>query len=192
MLRRIPSLILLSSALLCVGCADATGENRLLSPSEQLPISTPEPEPTAYVVPAEFRNASAENLCKRLSDIKVLPNKDPNDTDPIYESLIARKDAALPCLIDKIADARKMRDPRGAPVWQRYAVGDTAVFIILDIVSKDHEYRWEELMLASLPQSSREEWKTNGVYAYFNYVLEPQNRKKLQIWWQNWLEENKK
>ncbi|HMQ05289.1 MAG TPA: hypothetical protein PKD26_15335 [Pyrinomonadaceae bacterium] len=192
MLRRVPSLILLSSALLWVGCADATVENSLLSPTEQLPTSTPDPEPTAYVVPAEFQNAATESLCKRLSEIRALPSKDPNDTDPIYESLIARGDAALPCLIEEVANAKKMRDPRQAPVWQYYAVGDTAVFIILRLVSKRNDDRWMELMLDSLPQSSREEWKTNGVYAYFNYVSESQNRKKLQVWWRDWMKKNKK
>lgn len=175
-----------------VGCTDATGDKSLLSSPDHLPSTTPEPEPTAYVVPAEYLNASTENLCKRLSEIKALPNKEPNETDPIYESLIARGDAALPCLIDKIADAKKMRDPRQAPVWQHYAVGDTAVFVILHIVSSGNDDRWEELMLASLSQPYREEWKTNGIYAYFNYVSEPPNRKKLQVWWRNWLKENKK
>ena len=36
------------------------------------------------------------------------------------------------------------------------------------------------------------EWETNGIYAYFNYVSEPKNRKELQKWWRNRLNENKK
>jgi hypothetical protein len=85
-----------------------------------------------------------------------------------------------------------MKDPREAPVWRHYAVGDTAVFILLRVVTKDDNQEWEKLFLKMLPPESQEEWKTNGIYAYFNYVSESKNRKSLQIWWKNWLKEKSK
>ncbi len=122
-----------------------------------------------------------------------MPTKDPTITDPIYESLIAKGDEAIPCLVENIPDTTAMPDPRySVPHWQHFAVGDTAVITILDIASQHDEDQWKKLMLRSLPLKYREEWESNGIYAYFNYVSEPQNRKALQNWWKNWLRENAK
>lgn len=132
-----------------------------------------------------YMDESAESLCKRLHEIKKLPYRDPNDTDPIYEALIAKGREAMPCLIEKITDECPMPDPREAPPWQNYKVGDTAVFILVDIASND-----EDFILKMLPPKYRQEWETNGVYAYFNYVFEPSNRRELQKWWRNWMKKN--
>ncbi|MFN0279112.1 MAG: hypothetical protein ACKVRN_10980 [Pyrinomonadaceae bacterium] len=83
-----------------------------------------------------------------------------------------------------------MNDPREAPVWSHYAVGDTAVFVLVSSVSGDDDKLEGSLLKEMLPPKYREE--TNGVYAYFNYVSEPKNRKELQNWWKNWLIKNKK
>lgn len=73
-----------------------------------------------------------------------------------------------------------MDDPRSAPIWEHYKVGDTAVFLLVDIAGND------ELLEEMLPPPYRKEWKTNGIYAYFNYVSEPANRRLLQKWWKAW------
>lgn len=124
-------------------------------------------------------------LCGRLHEIKKLPYRDPNDTDPIYEALMAKGKAAMPCLIDKITDETPMPDPREAPPWRHYTVGDTAVFILVRMADKE-----KDLIPEMLPQPYKKEWETNGVYAYFNYVLEPENRRELQEWWRWWIKEN--
>lgn len=190
MFLRSSTLILATYALLLFGCTFAAGENKV-GPSKTV-APTPEPKPTKYVVPDELTNASPEALCERLADIKVIPHKDPNDTDPIYEALIAKGKDAYPCLLNKITDNTKMPDPRGAPIWQNYAVGDTAVFILVNSVSAGDWQLEEKLLIEMLPPASREEWKTNGVYAYFNYVSEQANRKELQRWWKKRLDANKK
>jgi hypothetical protein len=135
--------------------------------------------------------AAPTELCDRLGEIRKLPNRDPNDTDPIYEALIAKGDDAIPCLVQRITSDKKMPDPREAPTWQHYAVGDTAVFILIDILCSEDLER-EKLLIEMLPPKYEEEWKTNGIYAYFNYVSEPRNRKELQNWWKKWLMDNKK
>ncbi len=84
-----------------------------------------------------------------------------------------------------------MPDPRQAPHWEHYAVGDTAVFILVDIISKDDDRLAAKLLVDMLPPAYRKEWKTNGVYAYFNYVSELNNRKELRQWWKNWLKNHK-
>lgn len=123
-------------------------------------------------------------LCKRLNEIKKLPDRDPNDTDPLYEAIVARGNEAVPCLIDEITNEAQMPDPREAPSWKHYKVGDTAVFVLVDIAKND------ELLEEMLPLKYRNEWKTNGIYAYFNYVSESRNRQQLQQWWRTWMKKN--
>ncbi|MDM7923395.1 MAG: hypothetical protein QUS14_13945 [Pyrinomonadaceae bacterium] len=159
--------------------------------SETETAPTPEPQPTKFVIPPQLANASPEELCSRLGEIKKLPYRDPNDTDPIYEALIAKGDKAVECLVAKIPDATLMPDPREAPKWEQYVIGDTAVFILLDIL-QEQDPGAEKLLIEMLPPAFQTEWKTNGIYAYFNYVSEPANRKSLQRWWRSWLKENKK
>lgn len=145
-------------------------------------LATPQP---TQVADSRLQNESAASLCNRLHKIKKLPYRDPNDTDPMYEALIAKGKEAMPCLIEKITDDTSMPDPRESPPWRHYKVGDTAVFILLDIATKD-----EDLLPEMLPPKYKKEWETNGVYAYFNYVSESKNRKELQKWWQTWMKEN--
>jgi hypothetical protein len=150
------------------------------------------PTPTPKKVDPSLLALPTESLCNRLGEIEVINDRVPEENDDLYKAILAKGSDALPCLIEKINDRTKTRDPRSAPKWQHYVVGDTALFTVLSVASQDNDKRWEELMLGSLPSKYRDEWETNGVYAYFNYVSEPKNRKALQIWWKNWLKENKK
>ncbi len=150
--------------------------------------NNPTPQPTE-TFNTTIRDENVESLCNRLHEIKKLPYRDPNDTDPIYEALIAKGKEVIPCLVEKITDDTPMRDPREAPVWQHYKVGDTAVFMLVRIAHDDSILQ-EELLKKMLPVKYRKEWETNGVYAYFNYVSESKNRNELQRWWQIWIKEN--
>lgn len=158
------------------GCGIANSERSNLMIAN---TTHPTPQPTE-TLNTTFRDENVESLCNRLSEIKKLPYRDPNDTDPIYEALIAKGKEAMPCLIEKITDETPMPDPREAPSWQYYKVGDTAVFILVRIAKDD------EILQKMLPVKYRKEWKTNGVYAYFNYVSESKNRDELQRWWRSW------
>lgn len=192
MAMRISAFIIGTLGVLSIGCSIvANDKGSIVSTLTGVP-STPEPAPTKPPIPVQLLNASAAELCDRLGEITLLPYKDPNETDPIYEALIAKRAEAYPCLVEKITDKKRMPDPRQAPHWQHYAVGDTAVFILVQIIGGDDDLLQEKLLREMLPPPYREEWKTNGVYAYFNYVSEPKNRKELQKWWKNWLSDNKK
>ena len=190
MLSRVLIAIIAAQILFIVSCSPASGESPTPTNVGLETVPTPEVEPTKFQIPPELLKATPEQLCDRLAEIEVLPHKDPNETDPIYEALIAKKEGAYPCLIAKITDSTKMPDPRQAPHWQPYAVGDTAVFVLVRIISslsKDDDRLASQLLVDMLPPAYQKEWKTNGVYAYFNYVSEPNNRKQLQRWWKNWL-----
>ncbi|HUF03743.1 MAG TPA: hypothetical protein VMM38_06150 [Aridibacter sp.] len=126
----------------------------------------------------------AESLCGKLKEIKKLPYRDPTDSDPVYDAIMLEGKKAVPCLIEKITDVSSMQDPREAPIWRYYVVGDTAAFILVDIAGDD------DLLQQMLPPRYRDEWESNGIYAYFNYVSEEENRKELQKWWQDWLRDN--
>lgn len=137
-------------------------------------------ESDSTVVRGKDDAQSVEYLCKQLDRIKKLPYRDPNDSDPIYEALLKRGEEAIPCLIEMITDERAIADPREAPKWQNYKVGDTAVFLLARISNEDG------FLERMLPPKYQEEWKSNGVYAYFNYVLESGNRKALKERFQEW------
>jgi hypothetical protein len=191
LLRQLIAIAALFPMPFLLACSSVPAEMTSAEISTIETAQTPEPKPTKFAIPAELLNATPEELCSRLGEIRKLPYRDPNDTDPIYEALMAKGEKAVDCLVAKIPDATLMPDPREAPTWQHYAIGDTAVFVLIRILQEEDPKR-EELLVEMLPPTFQKEWKTNGIYAYFNYVSEPANRKNLQRWWQNWLKENKK
>jgi len=159
-----------------------------------MPAESKSKRPTIDATPVVTATPKAEivtptsdlaELCKQLAHIKILPDPGSSDHDEIYDAIIAKGKRIMPCLVEEITNDTPMHDPRSAPVWQHYKVGDTAVFLLVDIAKDD------ELLEKMLPQPYREEWKTNGVYAYFNYVSTMQNRQELQKWWRMWLAKQK-
>lgn len=126
--------------------------------------------------------ARAETLCQRLPEMKTMPFKGEPIDDEVYNGLTALKDAAVPCLIGKITDSTKMNDPRQAPVYRDFRVGDAAFFVLLDITKVPFEQM--------LPAEVRSEMEDEGVYAYFEYIKKDENRKSLQAKWQAWYDQN--
>lgn len=191
--KTVPSTLTLLGLLVCLGFIGGCG-NQSNNGNENIAFETEAPIPKRIMppIPAEIGDLTTVQLCQRIQDIKVLPNRVPEETDPIYESLIRKGDEALPCLLERITDTKRIADPRySVPTWDNYAVGDSAVFILVDILGRDDRER-EKLLIEMLPPKYEEEWKTNGIYAYFNYVSEPRKRKELQAWWKKWLTQNKR
>lgn len=184
-------LLVFTGCLVVFFACSRPSEQRIYEPLKQIEIQ-PTPEPTKPSIPIHIAELTASELCDRVGQIQVLPNRDPTITDPIYESLLLKGNEAIPCLVEKIGNDTLIKDPRySVPTWHSYAVGDTALFVLLRILTKDDGKEWEKRLLESLPPKFRKEWETNGIYAYFNYVLEPKNRKELQVWWKAWLSKNK-
>jgi hypothetical protein len=126
----------------------------------------------ASIALAAIQQASAQGLCNRISAIKVLPFKDERVDDAAYNTLIEAGESVIPCLIAKVTDTAKMRDPRKAPTYSDVRVGDVAYFVLLDIAKID--------FVGMLPAKIQKKYKTEGVYAYFEFVERYQNRKWLQ------------
>lgn len=125
----------------------------------------------------ESRQASdvgreAEKLCARLAEIKVLPFKGERVDDEVYNGLLRLGREAIPCLLDKITDTSRMKDPRKTPIYHNFRVGDVAFFVFLEISGVP----LEEMLTASVRRRFAEE----GVYAYFRYVENHKNRESLQ------------
>lgn len=136
----------------------------------------------AVVMPknlSEQAKSEAEFLCDRLSEIKQLPFKGRPVDDELYNKIIGQGKAIVPCLIDKITDVTKMKDPRSAPTYPDFRVGDLAFFLLVRITGTPFEQ--------TLPDSVKAKMKQEGVYAYFEYVEFPDNRRALQENWQAWL-----
>jgi hypothetical protein len=136
----------------------------------------------ALIVTPHKAETEAERLCARLSETKGWPAKNERINDDVYNGLIKQGKAALPCLVNRIADTTKMRDPRPDPLYLNFRVGDAAFFLAHQIANVPLEQM--------LPANVQTRWKEEGVYAYFRYVEKAANRKVLQNKWKIWLKEN--
>ncbi len=121
-----------------------------------------------------LQQASAQNLCDRVADIQALPIKEERVNDAAYNDFIEAGESALPCLIAKVTDTRKMRDPRRVPGYAgiETRVGDVAYFMLARIARLD--------FIEMFPAKVQEGYKTEGVYAYFEFVKKKRNRMKVQ------------
>ena len=117
-------------------------------------------------------DAMATNLCDRLSEIRVMPFKNEKVDDEVYNGLLRMGSTAIPCLINKLTDTTRMRDPRKTVPYSYLTVGDVAFFVILDISGESIE--------RFLPERIWREYEEQGIYAYFRFVENPKNRKLLQ------------
>lgn len=118
------------------------------------------------------QQANAQGLCERVAEIRVLPFKGERVDDAAYNALIEAGESALPCLIAKVTDTQLMRDPRQTFKYGGVTVGDVAYFVLVEIAKID--------FVEMLPAKVQKSYKTEGVYAYFEFVEKAQNRKRLR------------
>jgi len=125
-------------------------------------------------------------LCNRVSEINVLPMKGERGEDSTYDACIDAGYAVVPCLIDKVTDTTTMRDPRSEPGFPdvEVTVGDIAFFLLVDIIKIN--------FTEPLPSDVRKQYEESGVYAYFKFVKNPGNRKKLQDNLRAWYQKHHK
>lgn len=164
-------IIFIGLGLISLSCNSVNSKNEKTANTAKIPLSNQEIDNT-------------NELCAKLSELRRMPMKDAIAGDTIYDGLLRVKNKAVPCLIDKITDVEGMEDPREAPHIENFKVGDAAVFML----SKITEVPIEE----SLPKDVSKNWQTEGVYTYFAYVEKPENRKKIQEWWREWMEKKLK
>ena len=130
-----------------------------------------------------FQSLHAQTPCHRLSEIRIMPLKDERVDDAAYYSLLEAGESALPCLIANVTNTRKMRDPRQAPGYAgiQTRVGDVAYFMLVRIAKLN--------FIEMFPVKVQESYKTEGIYAYFEFVQNHRNRawlrRKLNKWYRS-------
>lgn len=119
--------------------------------------------------------------CDQIDKIRILPYKDNQVDDQIYNALVAEGDKAIPCLIKKITDTTQMPDPRQAPKVTGVTVGDVAFFMVVRLSKAD--------FAEFLPPDVQQSYRKNGVYGYFEQINESNNRAQLQQNISKWYEQ---
>jgi hypothetical protein len=115
----------------------------------------------------------AQTPCARLADIDQFPGTYGGAmTDPDYLAIKESGPAAVPCLVDAIADATPMRAADKPSVLPDFALGDLAFFLLVDYGYVD--------FLAALPPDVRAATATRGVFAFFDWIDVPGHREQLQ------------
>ena len=122
------------------------------------------------------RTAEEDDICNRLAEVKEVPFRSTDPiSDPAYRELRDSGLRAAPCLIDRLTDTTPMKDPRQAPFYNGFVIGDLAMILLAEL---------EQISLYEpLPEEYKSKAKTAGVYAYFEYVETPSNRAALRDWW---------
>jgi len=127
----------------------------------------------------DITKEEANALCNRVSEIKELPyDYGQKGIDVVYDLLIDAGESVVPCLIEKITDTTVMSDPRCPRISEETKVGDVAFFVLVRIT----EIKFTEF----LPSDVQEKYKTEGVYAYHDYIERKGKRKELKSKLQNW------
>jgi hypothetical protein len=114
--------------------------------------------------------------CKELAEIRQIPFKGEQVDDAAYNAITSKNRAQLEAdLVECVGDTTPMPDPRQAPPYPGFVVGDVAVFILSDASGVPIE----EL----LPDEFRATWPEEGIYSYFKYVSSDSNRQALEGEW---------
>ncbi|WP_408950466.1 hypothetical protein [Lysobacter sp. Hz 25] len=123
--------------------------------------------------------------CDSLAEIKSMPLRDGwPETDPAYLKISNNREVAKSCLLDRISDSTQMMDPRSEPTKvNNFAVGDLAFFLLYEFKMVP----FEEV----LPGEVTKQLAERGVFAYFEWVNKPGNRRQLQENCRKWIEENR-
>ena len=136
------------------------------------------------VAQTSLDSKGAAKLCKRVSEIKELPRDwGEKGVDKTYDEIVAAGEAVVPCLIQNITITKVMRDPRCPTISTATTIGDVSYFILVDLL----HLKFTEL----LPAKTQDDFKTNGVYAYHEYIDQRGSRKELQQKLRNWFAEHK-
>lgn len=141
---------------------------------------SPSPPPVAQV--QQLTDDEVRGLCNRMADIKVLPMKEERGVDATYDAFMTAGVRVVPCLIEKVTDETAVPDVWHTPTYGDTRLGDVAVFLIGDITQLD--------FYTLLPIKVQAKVHDQGVYAYFEYVEKPKNRKILQEKLRTWFQEN--
>lgn len=117
-------------------------------------------------------------LCNRVAKIKELPHYDESGVDKVYDALAKAGDSVVPCLIEKITDTKVTRDPNCPRMSAETKVGDVAYFVLVRITKIG--------FIELFPADVQEKYKTEGTYAYYDYIEREGSRRELQARLREW------
>lgn len=125
-------------------------------------------------------SGQARDLCRKVSEIRQIPH-DRNDKgiDAAYDQIAAAGLSVVPCLIEQVTDTTITHDPRCPHITDETTIGDVSFFLLVDLL--DIEFT------QFFPENVKTSFKTNGVYAYHEYIVTKGARadlqKKLREYW---------
>ncbi len=124
-------------------------------------------------------------VCSKVKDIKQLPH-DPKELgiDKAYDEILASGKSSVPCLIDLITNTEITHDPRCPTISGETKIGDVSFFVLADIL----EFQFTQFF----PDEVKVDFKTNGVYAYHDWIEKPGARLELQSKIRSWYAEQSK
>lgn len=137
---------------------------------------------TSSIAQSNVSSKEAEKLCKTVKAIKELPRDwGEKGVDKTYDAIVYAGENVVPCLIDQVTDLTVMKDPRCPTISNATTIGDVSYFILVNLM----KIEFTQL----LPQDVVKDFKTNGVYAYHEYIDRDGSRKELQSklreWWKS-------
>jgi len=120
--------------------------------------------------------------CRDLDRLRSMPFKDRPIGDLVYDELITAGWEAVPCLIDRVTDARPMSDPRGGSgnIGLRFMVGSTAVLMLSRITN---------VPLRDASPADAIGTDDLGERPYWELFSTPEGRQAIQdAWWRHYLD----
>lgn len=115
-------------------------------------------------------------LIAQLQGGKVGVPRKPPVTDDVYDALVSLGPYSVPCLVDRLTDARWMPDPRSEPLLGAPVVGDVAYMVLMDKGVAD--------ILPSLARKRPEDMRMDD---YFLWPSAGDHRRRLQAAVRAWL-----
>ena len=126
-----------------------------------------------------FANCAATHPfeCGRLATLRLLQfHEAERSKDETYRYVMSiEKRSREAALVRCIDDTTPKADPRQAPPYSGFVIGDLAVILLEDSAG----ISVDEL----LPDEVREKIEDRGTYAYFEYVFDDSNRAALKERW---------
>lgn len=125
-----------------------------------------------------FAQKTENALCDRVSEIKSLPHYNEKGVDEVYDALAEAGERVVPCLIDKISDTTKTDFENCPATSGNTRVGDVAFYVLVRML----EFKFDEF----LPPDVQKTYKTEGIYAFYDYIDNEKNRAELQTKLREW------
>jgi len=171
----VPLALAAALALALVACGNDEPRGGVQSPPATVTAVSPPPAPVpaAPPVPAPLPDYTG-TPCSVLPAVENPPTMIGKPVaDPAYNALKDAGAAAVPCLVLALSDPRPLDHPQSLPGTKAdFTVGDLAFFLLVDFGRVD--------FLRALPPEVAAKVPDRGVFAYFDWIVAPGSRERLQ------------